>query len=249
MQVEPGVVMLEISTTLLNGPGALYPTLLWDRENVILVDAGLPGMTQKFLEAIREAGVAPEKLTAVIITHHDLDHIGSLGELQRTLPRRFEIWAHPEEKPYIEGKLPPIKMTPKMMAQMEEQMKSVPEEQRKAMRAMMETMRNQKVTVDRDLVDGEELPFCGGIRIIHTPGHTPGHICLYHSAGRTLIAGDSLFVDDGKLVAAPSFINADTPAALLSLKKLTRCDVASVIAYHGGLFQKDPNARIAEITS
>jgi len=35
------------------------------------------------------------------------------------------------------------------------------------------------VNVDKTLEDGEELPFCGGITVIHTPGHTPGHICLY----------------------------------------------------------------------
>jgi hypothetical protein len=56
-------------------------------------------------------------------------------------------------------------------------------------------------------------------------------------------------VDGGKLGPAPAFINADTPLALQSLKKLARCDVASVIAYHGGLFQDNLNARLAEISS
>ena len=101
--------------------------------------------------------------------------------------------------------------------------------------------------VDRPLTDGELLPYCGGIQIIHTPGHTPGHICLYHAATKTLIAGDSLFVEGGKLAPAPAFINADTPLALQSLIKLTRVDIANVIAYHGGLFQDSPNARLAEI--
>lgn len=248
MQVAPGVEMLELSAMLMNGPGTLCPTLIWDRENVVLVDAGLPGMAQQFLEAIRQAGVSPERLTTIIITHHDLDHIGSLGELQRLTSNRVKIMAHAGEVPYIQGELRPIKMTPDMMAQMEERMKSLPEEQRQALKAVRESM-NQKLTVDRTLADSEVLPFCGGIQIIHTPGHTPGHICLYLQASKTLIAGDSLFVEAGKLAPAPAFINADTPLALRSLEKLTQFDIANVIAYHGGLFRDSPNTRIKEISS
>ncbi len=248
MQVTHGVEMLELSAMMMNGPGNLYPTLLWDQRDAVLVDAGLPGMASQFIKAIAQANVPLEKLSRIIITHHDLDHVGSLGELQQALPHRIEILAHAGEIPYIQGELPPIKMTPKMLAQMEEQMKDLPEERRQAMREMMENLSNQKLTVDRTLGDGEELPYCGGIRIIHTPGHTPGHICLYLPASKTLIAGDALFVEGGSLVPAPPFINADTPMALASIKKFTHCDIANVIAYHGGLFQDDPNRRLAEIT-
>ncbi len=249
MRVAPGVEMLELSAELLSGPGTLYPTLMWDQQSAILIDAGLPGMAGQFLESIKTAGVAPHKISAIVLTHHDLDHIGSLGELQQTLPQGLKIMSHPEEVPYIQGELPPIKLTPKMQEQMQEQMKSLPEERRRAMKEMMESMKNQKNTVDRTLTDGEVLPYCGGIQVIHTPGHTPGHICLYHLASKTLIAGDSLFVDGDTLTPAPAFINADATLAISSLKKLTQFDVARVIAYHGGLFQASPNARITEITS
>lgn len=248
MQIAPGVEMLELPARLIDGPGMLYPTLLWDRQDVVLVDAGLPGMAPQFLKAMAQAKVPFEKLTRIIITHHDLDHIGSLGELQRAVPQRVEVLAHAGEVPYIQGELRPIKMTPEMMAQMEERMKSLPEEQGQAMRAMFESVKNQKVTVDRALDDGAALPYCGGIQVIHTPGRTPGHICLYLPVSKTLVAGDALFVEGGNLVPAPAFINADTSMALASLKKLTRCDISNVIAYHGGLFQNNPNRRLAEIS-
>jgi glyoxylase-like metal-dependent hydrolase (beta-lactamase superfamily II) len=247
MEVAPGVEMLELSATLMNGPGTLYPTMLWDQHDAVLVDAGLPDMAQQFLKAITQTGVPFEKLGRIIITHHDLDHIGSLGELQRSASRRIEVLSHPDEVPYIQGERPPIKLTPKMLAQMEAQMKDMPEERRKGMRAMMESMGKQKLKVDRTLGDGEELPYCGGIQIIHTPGHTPGHICLYHNPSRTLIAGDALFVDGRNLGPAPSFIHADVRMAMASIKKLTDYDIANVIAYHGGLFQDDPNKRLKEI--
>jgi glyoxylase-like metal-dependent hydrolase (beta-lactamase superfamily II) len=247
MKIAPGVEMLELQAELVNGPGTLYPALLVDNNEAILVDAGLPNMLSLFVEAMAQAGIPLEKLTRIIITHHDLDHIGSLGELQRAARQRIEVLSHAEEVPYIQGERLPIKMTPAMLAQMEEQMKSMPEERRKATHAMMESIKNQKVKVDRTLGDGEELPFCGGLRILHTPGHTPGHICLYLKTSRTLITGDALFIENGKLVPAPSFFNADTPLAMASLKKLTHYDIANVVAYHGGLFQNDPNRSIAAI--
>jgi glyoxylase-like metal-dependent hydrolase (beta-lactamase superfamily II) len=247
MKVAPGVEMLELPADLMNGPGTLYPTLLVGPQDVVLVDAGLPNMAASFLKAMEQGGVPLDRLTRVVITHHDLDHIGSLGELQRAASHRIEVLSHPEEVPYIQGERRPIKMTPEMLAKMEEQMKLLPEKQKQAMRAMMDSMKNQKLTVDRTVGDGEELPFCGGIQIIHTPGHTPGHICLYHTGSRTLIAGDALFVENNTLAPAPPFINADAPLAIASLKKLARYDIANVIAYHGGLFQSDPNKRLAEI--
>jgi glyoxylase-like metal-dependent hydrolase (beta-lactamase superfamily II) len=247
MRVAPGVEMLELSAELMSGPGLLCPALLWDRQGAVLVDAGLPGMAGQFLEAIKRTGVTPQSIIAIVITHHDLDHIGSLGELRQTLPQRVEILSHPDEVPYIQGERPPIKMTPKMMEQMQEQMKNLPEERRRAMASMMESLKSQKNTVTRTLADGEILPYCGGIQVLHTPGHTPGHICLYHMSSKTLIAGDAIFIEEGRLSPAPAFINADPPLALSSLKRLTQCDIANVIAYHGGLLTDSPNEKIAEI--
>ncbi len=247
MQIAQGVEMLELPATLMNGPGTLYPALLWDKNDRVLVDAGLPGMARQFRDAIEKAGVPFEKITRIIITHHDLDHIGSLGEIQKALPHPVEVMSHAEEVPYIQGERLPIKMTPAMMKQMEEQMRDLPAERRQEMRTMMESMRNQKLKVHRTVADGEVLPYCGGIRLIHTPGHTPGHSCLYLQASRTLIAGDALMVEGGNLAPAPPFINADAPMALASLSKLIRFDIANVIAYHGGLFQEHPNQRLLQI--
>ena len=247
MKVANGVEMLELPADLMSGPGNLYPTLLWDQRDAVLVDAGLPGMAPQFINAIKQSGVSLETLGRVIITHHDLDHLGSMRDLQQTIPNPLEIMAHADEVPYIQGEKIPIKMTPKMLAQMEELTKDMPEENRKAMQSMTDVIAKQKLKVAHTVGDGEELPYCGGIQIIHTPGHTPGHICLYHRASKTLIAGDLLFVDGGKLAPAPSFINADTSMAMASIEKLSGYDIANVIAYHGGLFQDDPNRRLKEM--
>lgn len=247
MHIAPGVEMLELKAELMDGPSTFYPTLLWGQQDVVLVDAGLPGMASLIHGAIEQARVPFEKITRIIITHHDLDHIGSLGDLQRKLPHPVQVLSHSGEVPYIQGELIPIKMTPAMRKQMEEQMESVSEERRQAMQSMMDTMKNQKLKVDRTISDGEVLPYCGGIHIIHTPGHTPGHVCLFHITSKTMIAGDALFVENGKLVPAPSFINADARMAIESLRKLASFDITSIIAYHGGLYRDHPNQRLVQI--
>jgi glyoxylase-like metal-dependent hydrolase (beta-lactamase superfamily II) len=151
------------------------------------------------------------------------------------------------EKPYIQGELPAVKLAPERMALFDSQLAGLPEEQHLALKKAFENFRDLKTQVDRTLTDGEELPCCGGIIVIHTPGHAPGHICLYHKRSRTLIAGDLLFVKDGQLVPAPQFINHDSAAAIRSLEKLTPYDIETVICYHGGIYRDNPNRRIAEL--
>jgi glyoxylase-like metal-dependent hydrolase (beta-lactamase superfamily II) len=89
--------------------------------------------------------------------------------------------AHEKEKEYLEGRIPPFKVT---MAEAPDS--PYPPEIKTAFLSQKLDYLDYTVTVDRTLEDGEELPFCGGITVIHTPGHTPGHICLYISQAKRL---------------------------------------------------------------
>jgi glyoxylase-like metal-dependent hydrolase (beta-lactamase superfamily II) len=73
MRLTNGVTMLEIPTLIMGSPGIIYPTLIMDKENVILVDAGLPGQITQLRQAFEKEGVAFYRLTKVILTHHDID--------------------------------------------------------------------------------------------------------------------------------------------------------------------------------
>ena len=246
MKIGDGVEMLEIQANLMTGPGFVNPTLIWDNEDAVLVDAGFPRQVQQFREAFTIAGVPFARLSRIIITHSDTDHIGGLASLLLESPRHISILAHENEKPYIEADLPPIRLKA-----MENQVKTLPEERRQQMQDLCESLKANytklKANVDATLEDGEELPFCGGITVIFTPGHTPGHISLYHKPSKTLIAGDALNVEGGILVHAPGFTCLDLAEYNKSLKKLTAFDVTAVICYHGGLFNDNANKRIAEL--
>ena len=53
----------------------IHPTLIWDDETVILVDAGLPSQLPEIQKVMEQVGVPFSKLNKVILTHQDLDHI------------------------------------------------------------------------------------------------------------------------------------------------------------------------------
>ena len=72
-----------------------------------------------------------------------------------------------------------------------------------------------KGKVDDILIDGQELPYCGGIRVIHTPGH----ISLYLRQSKTLVAGDSMYSVNGTLGGIHVPTTLDIKAARQSLKK------------------------------
>ena len=49
------------------------------------------------------------------------------------------------------------------------------------------------VPVVTELSDGQLLDVAGGLRVVHTPGHTPGHVSLLHEPTGVLITGDAIF--------------------------------------------------------
>lgn len=92
-----------------------------------------------------------------------------------------------------------------------------------------------KAKVDRTLTDRQELPYCGGIQIIFTPGHTPGRISLYLKQSKTLVVGDAMFSVEGILGGPHPHSTLDMNKAFRSLEKYLDFDIKSVICYHGGL--------------
>lgn len=246
MKVDQGIEMLEISAVVMGRVNVIYPTLMWDQASVILVDTGYPGQLPLIRTAVEQARVPFDKLDKVILTHQDIDHIGNLPTILKESPRKVEVMATELEKPYIQGDRRLLKMRPEVIDQAVKSLPAeMPEERNQAFRAALENP--PKAQVDTVIADGEELPFCGGISVIITPGHTPGHACLYHRPSRTLIAGDALSVVERQLQGPDPRATPDMQTALASLKKLAPFDIARVICYHGGLYQADVNQRIAAL--
>jgi glyoxylase-like metal-dependent hydrolase (beta-lactamase superfamily II) len=244
MLIAPRVAVLELQMELLGTPSSVHPTLAWDGQDAVLFDAGFPGQLEQLREAVEQVGVPFAAITRLIVTHQDIDHIGGVAAVIAAAPQRVEVLAHEADRPYITGERPLLKASPERLRQMSERLSSLPEERR---RALLDAFRNVSARVDRTVVDGERLPYCGGIVVIHTPGHTPGHISLYLEQTKTLVAGDALNVADGRLVGPNPQVAEDPGRALASLAKLAGYEIETVICYHGGPFTGGANARIAEL--
>jgi glyoxylase-like metal-dependent hydrolase (beta-lactamase superfamily II) len=90
--------------------------------------------------------------------------------------------------------------------------------------------------VDVILHDHDVLLWCGGIEIVPTPGHMPGHISLYLKESKTLISGDALAIQSGELGIANPEYTLDLEAAKQSIRQLLDYDIERIICYHGGVY-------------
>jgi glyoxylase-like metal-dependent hydrolase (beta-lactamase superfamily II) len=238
MKIENGIIMLGVSS---NVPGMfIYPTVMWDDENMILVDAGYNGQYDTIRDACIDEGIHFEDINKIILTHQDLDHFGGLPEILEASKKKIEVMAHEEDKPYIQGEKPLVRLNSNFL-------NSMPEDRQEMVKQMFKNF--TPVDVDTTISDNQELPFCGGITVIHTPGHTPGHLCLYHKMSKTLIVGDAMNMMDGKLMGPRKEIleDDDYEIAMDSLKKLLKFDVKNIITYHGGLYSNKPHESIEKL--
>jgi glyoxylase-like metal-dependent hydrolase (beta-lactamase superfamily II) len=244
MKIGENIEALELPMNLMGQSSIIYPALLWDSNGATLVDTGMPGQLDAIRRGIENAGVDFQSINRIVLTHQDIDHIGGLPEILRAHGGKVEVLAHEEDKPYIEGDKPLIKMNHERLAQM---MEGLPESQRQPLERIFSAPPSGKV--NRTLRDGEQLPFHGGIEVIHTPGHTPGHLSLFVKKARVLIAGDELRVEKGELVGPSERATPDMEKANASLRKLTGYPIDYVLCYHGGLYGPNASEKIAELSA
>lgn len=222
----------------------IHPVVLYDEHEMVLVDSGYPGQADACIEAASCKGISLEKLTKVIITHHDYDHYGSLAEIKRRFPG-IQVMASEAESAYISGEKRSLRLE-----QAEMRFDRLPESRKNDALAYRRVLASvESVDVDVQLKDGDLLPCCGGIRVIGTPGHLPGHICLYIEESKTLITGDALILLRGKLSLANPRYTFDSALARESVRKLLSVDIRNIICYHGGLYEGDVRKGLASLVS
>jgi glyoxylase-like metal-dependent hydrolase (beta-lactamase superfamily II) len=220
MATDSGIKALKLEMNEGGNTFFVHAALLWDEHDVILVDTGVPGHLEIIRKALEQESIRFEQLTKVIITHHDLDHIGSLPNLISESGGRIKVFAHEFSKPYILGEVPILKMGI-----------LVPPSK-----------------IDVTLQDGDIIPYCGDIEVISTPGHSPDHISLYHKPSKTLISGDALTSNNGVLMPPYEAYTPDMEQALQSVAKLLNYDIETVITYHGGVCTERIKQRLTIIS-
>lgn len=235
-------VALEIKHSFGDKESVIYPVLAMDENELVLIDCGYPGDLPHIEKAAEEHAIDMSRLTKIIITHHDYDHMGALGALKKKYPRA-QVISSAIEADYISGKKKSLRLQ-----QAEQLQKMLPEaEQELGKRFMAQLEAVEKVPVDLVVEDKATFPCCGGIEVIATPGHMPGHICIYLRESRMLVAGDAMIVDKGELLMANPQYTLDMESAKRSVEKLLDYEIDTIICYHGGICSGNVKEKLQKI--
>lgn len=164
-----------------------------------IIDPGSGENIEYLKEAIKESGLEMTDIKKIINTHCHYDHMGADKQLQDEYG--YEIYMHPLDK--------------KMVDQKDAQ-------------ATVATSFNTTVP-DLDIKELNEDEEVHGYKVVHTPGHTKGGICLFN--GKNLISGDTLF-------SGGNFGRTDLPTGNMqemkeSIHKISELDPVQLFPGHG----------------
>jgi hydroxyacylglutathione hydrolase len=84
--------------------------------------------------------------------------------------------------------------------------------------------------------------FFGELEVIHTPGHTPGGICLYSARSKILFSGDTVFQDGS--FGRTDLYGGSTQQLIRSIEKLSLLDVSAMYPGHGDIVKEDASEQI-----
>jgi len=208
IEVAPGVVRLQLPIAL-PGLGHVNCYILEDERGVALVDPGLPGPDawKTLTERLGMAGVALSDVHTVVVTHSHPDHYGGATFLRAEANtdllthRNFRNWFNPTE-PDLDDADDLLDPEPAPMPDIDyDELRAVMASGRTPwggpwMRGPMhrdpEEMRHfapPRPTMSVDEADIVRLGRRDWVAL-HTPGHTPDHLCLFDPAGGVVLSGD-----------------------------------------------------------
>lgn len=199
--VAPDVEMFPARTPTLPPATHTNSYALGSRE-VLLVEPATPYDDERAEWLAWARGIASQgrRIVAILITHHHPDHVGGAAFLSRELD--VPVWAHQRTIERLAENGAPAGA--------------------------------EKLTFSRRIEDGAVMEVEGPTprrwRALHTPGHAPGHLCLFDEGTKTLIAGD-MVASQGTILIEPR--DGDMAEYLAQLGRLSDLGAATACPAHG----------------
>jgi len=205
--------------------GSVY---LVNEEKKALVDTGPTTSAKAVLIGIKNAGVRPEDIDYLIVTHIHLDHAGGAGTLLQEMPKAQVVVHHRGTRHLVNP---------------ERLVSSVAAAQGEAIMAKLGEVVPVPVERVKPVGDGDviELGDNQVLKFIDAPGHAPHELCILESRNNGLFSGDAvgLSMADNKVLLPvtppPSF---DLEAYLGTLDKLIALKVKTIYYAHFGASDK-----------
>lgn len=196
----------------------------------LLVDTGVAGSAPFIRRAAAARYGEHARPAAIVLTHGHFDHVGAL----ETLLDEWDapVYVHPLEQPYLNGSSsypPPDPTVGGLMAALSPLFPRKPHD-----------VRHRLVALPQD----SAIPDFPAWRMVHTPGHTPGHISLFRESDRALIAGDAVvtvrqehvynvLAQDPEMHGPPAYFTPDWDEAKRSVHTLASLEPELLVTGHG----------------
>jgi glyoxylase-like metal-dependent hydrolase (beta-lactamase superfamily II) len=184
--------------------------------SVTLVDCGVVKAPPKIVAGLSAIGKTPADVTRIVLTHVHPDHAGGAAEVARLTGA--PVLAHHDDVEFAQsGRAPGADPSLRLG---------------RILHRIVAGGKFPAVEIGTSLTDGDLLDVGGGLRVVHTPGHSPGHVSLLHEPSRVLITGDAIFNVAGIRIA-PRVLCSDFRMTERTAHQLGELDYDLVAFTHG----------------
>lgn len=204
-----------------------------DDGSLTLIDAGLNTAPKKIVAAIKSLQRDPSEIRNILFTHSHADHSGGAAQIVEIVGTPTVFTHELEAQVFETGKVPPRDLT--HLAGF--------------FFRFMPEQNFDPIKVDQTVKDKDLLPFGGGLEVIHTPGHTPGHVSFLHKPSNTLITGDSVFNFGFKLAWSISAFCTNFEQSKETARKFLNVDFDTAAFTHGPHIQTGGKAALKKFLS